>query len=267
MRLDPSQLPSQSALIGVGILAAALVVFVGARLRRVDEREAFALFGVCAVFAVLGARLLWLALDPLVDPALLVDKPLVALDFRRGGYNSIGALVGAAMAAGLWWRFGSAKRRRAMLDVLVPGGLVGLAFARLGCLFNGCDIGRATFADWGVRYSREAAALSDGVEVGMVGSEQLWTVPLHPFALYLAVGTAVIALGALYASRQKQVAEGSIAIWSAAAYFGLRFGAEWTRHPGDAALHLGPFNTAQTASLLGLAVLAVVAVLVERSAR
>ncbi|MFW5968526.1 MAG: prolipoprotein diacylglyceryl transferase family protein, partial [Persicimonas sp.] len=226
MRLDPSQLPSQSALIGVGILAAALAVYVGARVRRVDVREAFALFGVCAVFAVIGARLLWLAFDPLVSPRLLVENPMVVLDFRRGGYHSIGALLGAAAATALWWRFGGATRRRAMLDVLVPGGLAGLMFARLGCLFNGCDIGRPTASDWGVRYSREAAALSDGVEVGMVGSEQLWTVPLHPFALYLAVGTAVIVAGALYVSRRKEVADGYIGLWSAAAYFGLRFGAE-----------------------------------------
>lgn len=251
--LDPARLPSQSVMIGIGLLVSAATTLAAARVHRVDPARVFALYGACAVAAVLTSRLLWLVVEPTAGASLLFEDPLRVLDLGRGGHNSSGALLGASLAVALWWRVAPDGRRRATLDALVVGGLAGLAFARLGCLFDGCDIGRPTSLEWAVRHAAGAPAFTDHVALGYVDALAGWTLPVHPFAAYLAAATLLIAGVSLALIWWARPVGGRVALGTAGAYLAVRFLLEWTRHPTGADPVLGSLNVHQVMSLLAIA--------------
>lgn len=145
------------------------------------------------------------------------------------GLASVGAMGGAAVGAGVLlrpWR----NKERWKLDHLVIGGLVGLAVARLGCLFEGCDFGRPTEGAPSVVH--EAGTRAFDVHVVQYGLEPTAQASLavHPFALYLAVwGFAAALYGQWRRSRHDKPGRPAVA---AAALFLVGGGAiEWLREP------------------------------------
>ncbi len=104
------------------------------------------------------------------------------------GASSLGAVAGAAVVAlGHRWTF-SPRETLQMLDATAPAGLLALAAARVGCLMQGCDVGAATSVSWAVHYAPgHPAAVWHELGGGM---------GLHPFPLYLAVPSTVLAISA-----------------------------------------------------------------------
>lgn len=104
-----------------------------------------------------------------------------------GGVSSLGALVGAGAVFALRF-FGaqqSEQSRWEEFDRFVVAGLLGGGVARLGCLFEGCDVGRLTDGGLGVVY---------GVNTRAWEVQALWydlplyeqaSAPVHPLGLYL----------------------------------------------------------------------------------
>lgn len=276
MNIDASQLPSQSVLIGVGLLAAAAVALCVGWMRRVPLSEVLALFGLSVVAAAVGSRISWVMLDPAVGWAMIFEHPMAIVDLSRGGHNSFGALGGAALAVGLWykdlWRAGTRRDRRSdrsprgshgvralsMLDALVPAGLAGLSMARLGCLFDGCDFGKTTALPWAVHHSPGTRAFAAHAEQGLVEAGAQWSVAVHPFGAYMAAGTLLIAAVAVAVLAKTEVASGRVAAWAASAYLALRLVVEWTREPTTASMAIPGSSVHQLLAVAGLAAVALV---------
>lgn len=272
MNIDASQLPSQSVLIGVGLLVAAAVALCVGWIRRVPLSDVMALFGLSVVAAAVGSRLSWVMLDPAVGWAIIVEHPMAVIDLSRGGHNSFGALGGAAIAVGLWYKDAWFQDRRAdtssrgshgaqalsMLDALVPAGLAGLSMARLGCLFDGCDFGRATVLPWAVHHSPGTRAFAAHVEQGLVEAGAQWSATVHPFGAYLAAGTLLIAAVAVAVLARVKVAPGRVATWAASAYLGLRLVVEWTREPTASSMNIAGSSVHQLLAVAGLAAVALI---------
>ncbi len=250
-------LPAQSVLIGVGLLVGATTALLVARRMRVDLGEALAAFGLCVVAGAALGRLAWALLDPAAHLGALAAHPALLLDPRSGGYSSFGALGGGALVVA-WWqsRWGPGQRDRAATDrlvcALVLGGLAGLAVARLGCLAHGCDFGWPSTLPWAVRHPAGTDAYAVHLLRGWISPESARSAPVHPFGLYLSVGTAIIVAAASMAVWRGRVAPRLVATGAAGAYLALRFGVEWVRDPSTALMLGGWFNVNHLLALLGL---------------
>jgi phosphatidylglycerol---prolipoprotein diacylglyceryl transferase len=134
-------------------------------------------------------------------------------------------------------------------DVCAPAVMVGLAAARVGCLWRGCDFGEPTGGGWGVRYPWGTAALRWLYEVGDVGVLSRVGVPMHPFPLYEAAPTLLMGLCAMGV----RPGRGRLALWCAWGYASARGVAELFR--GDAPLVALPWGVEVRALVLVCGVL------------
>jgi prolipoprotein diacylglyceryltransferase len=192
-----------------------------------DPRGGAATLAICAVAAVVGGRawalLSWWAEEG--EAARWIWDP-----FSPAGYASAGALVGAALVVLLHRvMFGSEDTAR-VLDAVAPAGFAALALTRVGCLFEGCDVGRIAHVRWAVRYPHGHPVFDEQVAAGLVDEAARWSAAVHPFALYLAVPTLLIALASI-ALRSPRA--GARAAWVGAGYGVVRLGAEAFRAPGS----------------------------------
>lgn len=120
----------------------------------------------------------------------LYPGPGEAVAFWKG-MHAPGAILALALSAPFVLRALRLPFLRTV-DVLMPSMLLGIAAARVGCFLNGCCFGRMCEAGYCVRFPRGSAAFSFQQARKLVASSDAWSLPVHPFALYLA-GTAILA--------------------------------------------------------------------------
>ncbi len=169
-----------------------------------------AVFGlVCG--GALGAGLAW---------------PLVA---HGGGASSVAAIFGASVVLLLVLRPWNGDGRW-MLDHLVPGGIAALSVARLGCLFDGCDFGRVTEVWPSVVHEAGSRAWETHIATYDLPVTSAESLPVHPFALYLAIwGFMAAAIGEWF--RRRQAGAGLAGLVSAGLFFVGAGLIEWLREP------------------------------------
>jgi len=122
--------------IAIGVAAGALLACRRHADPGADRGLALAAVAVVAVAALAGARVLF---------ALVHGGD----GFWTGGLASTGGVAAGLAAA---WSAARVARRpaEALLDAVVPAGLLALAVGRLGCFVAGCCYGRPTALPWGV---------------------------------------------------------------------------------------------------------------------
>ncbi len=143
--------------------------------------------------------------------------------------SSLGALAGGAAGlalSALVWRW----RTLEMADLVVPGGIAGLAVARLGCLFDGCDFGRPAQVGMAVIYDRDTRAWAYHVVEYELSPASPVSLAVHPFAAYLAIwGLISAAMGEVIRRRTGTAGYGAL---TGAALFLVGGGViEWWREP------------------------------------
>lgn len=98
-----------------------------------------------AVFAIVGARLLYVITNPNE-----FEDPLQVFQFREGGLVAYGGFIGGTFGS---WLHAYRHRKNpgvsflAWADAVVPSLATGLLFTRIGCLLYGCDFGGRIGAD------------------------------------------------------------------------------------------------------------------------
>jgi phosphatidylglycerol:prolipoprotein diacylglycerol transferase len=227
----------------------------GTRLR------AAALFGLSGVAGLLGARMFW-ALGAVDGPLRSGRSWADVFDPSTPGLWSFGALmVGGAAAYEVAGRMGG-DSRGTLLDLVVPGALTTLLFARLGCLAAGCDFGAPTDLPWGLRYPAHWPAWEAHRAADLIVAGAGQSLPTHPLPLYLA-GVSAAAIGAgVLASQGRGVRPGRRALVAGYVYLAGRFGVEFLRAPSTA-----PSIFGEWLNLNHCFTFAVVAVLVSISRR
>lgn len=176
------------------------------------------------------------------------------LQIWNGGLSFHGAIVGAlgTLAYFAWKRrvsFGT------LCDLVAPGVFVGYAIGRLGCFFNGCCYGFPTNLPWAVRFH---------VEGNM--DPNAFTVPSHPAQLY---STALSLIFFFLLWQMRRVPRftrfpGQLTLIFLSFYAVERFVVEIFRYGVTAPLAFSWLTRAQLASVLGLAVIAVIYVVLAR---
>lgn len=250
-----TQLPPQSVWLGIGLLVSAVVALGGGRMQRVPSAEILAIFGLSIVVGAASSRILWLLTSPDIGLGVAWEHLGRIIDPRHGGYSSFGALAGAAVAVGIWWRSHKDEPWAPLaLDALVLAGLTGLALARLGCLANGCDFGAPSEAAWALEYPAGSYAHLTHVQRGLVALDAPTSAPVHPFPLYMALGTLGVVLAGGWTLWRRWVSPGWVAVGAAGAYFVWRFAMEWTRDPSTVMRFAGEWNVHHVFAVLALGV-------------
>jgi phosphatidylglycerol---prolipoprotein diacylglyceryl transferase len=193
---------------GFYFLAAIVVAYIWAS-RRIranglsEERFDLGLIGAF-VGLILGARithfLFW-------DFDYFLRDPAVFFKFWDGGLSVVGGLAGG-IAGGAVAFIGKKDRFAEYFSVISPAVLLGQAIGRIGCFMNGDAWGLPTSLPWGVRIAKYGTTLFSGQvdkslasnawiwarERGLMPAADLRTPPLHPTALYEALGDVLLLL-------------------------------------------------------------------------
>ena len=132
--------PSFFFMIMIGALAA---TFFCAHVATKEGADPVVLldFGIIAIIAsVIGSRLFHVVVE---NPSYYWEKPIRVFYFWQGGFVSIGAFLGSALA----WIIYMRKRRLPAwryLDIAVTAVPIIIFFVRAGCLLVGCCYGKPT---------------------------------------------------------------------------------------------------------------------------
>jgi len=234
LELGPVTVYTYGVLLAAAYLAGLQLATARARARGLEPTRVLDLGIVVIVAAILGARLLLLALD--FD--FYWNQPAEIFSLARSGGVFYGGLI-AAVLVSFWY-----MRRQKMplwltCDVFAPGIALGHAIGRVGCLFAGCCYGRPTTLPWGIQFSDSFAASYVGTPLG---------VHLHPTQLYEA-GAELLILVVLLVSERRGRPYAGRTFWIYGLLYGLsRFVVEFFR--GDERGGLLGVSTSQVISLI-----------------
>ena len=245
--LGPLSVYSYGLLLAAAYLAGLQLAIVRARRLGLDSGRVMDLGIWVIVSALVGAKLLLVA----VDFEYFLRNPADLFSIVRSGGVFYGGLI-LAVLVGVW----HIRRHRLPLwpvcDAFAPGIALGHVIGRVGCLLGGCCYGMPTRVAWAVTFSDPFAAENAGTPLG---------VPLHPTQLYEA-GAELLILAALLALERRGRPFAGRTFWGyMLAYAVSRFVIEFYR--GDPRGMVGPVSTSQLISIvlapLSLVMLAVLA--------
>ena len=128
--------------------------------------------------------------------------------------------------------------------VIVP---IGFGIQKIGCSLNGCCFGKPTTLPWGIQYGVNSAAHYQQLNSGLISTNELLTLDIHPVQLYEITGALLVAF-IVFKSRKLWKANGSLFIFSLLCFGFFRFLTEFFR---DISAHttggtmIGIFNQIQ----------------------
>lgn len=242
--------PDQPVLSTIGGVCAVILATVWARRDGLIWWKALLTGGACALVGALLGRVGWLLVD--VEWARIIENPYLIIDPHRGGAISFGALLGAVIGAFAALRILKADPWK-YADVLAAPGLVGISFARVGCVMRSCCYGIPSDADWAIRYPVQSNVFRRHYELGLVERTSELSLPVHPFPLYLAAWGVACFLAAWFAPKMFGDKPGLRALGIGIVWLAGRGVFEFLRHPGNAPMVIGPINTGQLFSLIAIA--------------
>lgn len=204
---------------------------------------------LCLSAALFGGYMLSL----LLRPSMIAKNPLVLLTPWKAGLSSLGAVGSGLLVYGLYLR----RHKQSIwlyADELAPIAVLGLGIARIGCFMHGCDYGRITSLPWGLRFPVGTPVFVAHKANDWIGPYQLWSLPVHPYPLYLLLWN--VALAALFLSRQNlfRSVPGNRAVSAGYLYFGGRFFIEFARSPYSGGI-IGFLNPSQYLCLIAIILL------------
>ena len=252
-------IPDQPVLSAIGGILAAGVAALWAHRSGLVWWKSLITSGAAALIGAGLARVFWV----LTVFDRFLDEPTLLIDPYQGGQTSFGALTGAAIGAAIALKLFKAPILK-HADTLAPSGLLGIAFARVGCLMRSCDYGIPSDLPWAVRYPTRSPVFRRHLDMDLVSPGDLLSAPVHPFPLYLAAWTASCFLVALVFPNLFGSKPGQRAVGVGLLYLAGRFCWEFLRHPGNAPMVLGPLNAGHAFALASFVVLLVIYALVSK---
>ncbi len=124
----------------LGVVSAMAIAMYQCEKAGLSRESFFSLATWTIVAGMLGARVFYVVQKWSELGDSLQDKLWKALQVTEGGLVVYGSVIGGLIAITLWSR----RNRFSLLmiaDCVTPAFFIGLAFGRIGCLFNGCCYG------------------------------------------------------------------------------------------------------------------------------
>jgi len=231
------------------MLGTSMVVgwFLALRLAESDgipREQAAAIYMWTAVWAIIGARLLYV-----ITEIHEFDNPLDVFMLNKGGLVAYGGMIGGFLAS---W-YGCRKRKIHLLrwaDVSAPSVVLGTAITRVGCLLYGCDYGRRTDVPWAIRFPPKAPAFNDHVSNFGLDQNALASLPVHPTQIYESLAGLAL-FGLMMFLRRKRKFSGAVFLGWVIGYGVLRSVIEVYRGDSDRGF-VGPLSTSQFIGLISV---------------
>ncbi len=241
-------IPTYGVLLATAYLLGLQIALRRARTRGLNPQRVMDLGIWIILSALVGAKLLLLA----VDVRRYAANPRELWDLAQAGGVFYGGLI-AGVSAGLWYGYRHGLPLWTTADVFAPGIALGHVVGRLGCLMAGCCFGRPTSVPWAITFTNPSAARV-GTPLG---------VPLHPTQLYEAGAEALI-LGVLLVLERRGRPFAGRTFWSYMLLYGVsRFVIEFYR--GDSrGLVFDVLSTSQFVSVILVPLAVVMLVLLAR---
>jgi len=170
--VGPFTVYTYGVLLAAAYLIGLKLAMMRARARQLDSTRILDLGVWIIISALVGAKLMLLA----VDFDYFQANPRELLSLARSGGVFYGGLILAVLVA-TWYIRRHGLPLWTTYDVFAPGIALGHAIGRLGCLMAGCCYGVPTNVAWAITFTAPAAAANVGTPLG---------VPLHPTQIYEA---------------------------------------------------------------------------------
>ncbi len=219
--------------IMLAIITAGFITHFEARRRSLNLDVSMLLLLVVLV-GIIGARMFHV-----VDNWSFYDaQPQMIWHLSEGGLAIWGGLLGGGIAVlgyALWQRLPVLK----LLDVLVPGVIVGLIIGRLSCVVNGDTVGSVTNLPWAFIYTNPGAMIKP----------ELLGLPVQPYPVYEMLWNG-FGLALIMWLRQRSPRDGSLFLAFVGFYAAGRFLLTFVRIENEFLFGL------QQAQLIALAVAA-----------
>lgn len=132
----------------LGTVSAVGLAAYRARSMGLDPEVIYSLAFVMFIFGILGARI-WFVIQYNHE----FQRPTIGetigalLSVTQGGLVVYGSVIGG-LIAGIVYAIRRKLPMLALADIIAPSMVIGLAFGRIGCLFNGCCYGGVCEVDW-----------------------------------------------------------------------------------------------------------------------
>jgi prolipoprotein diacylglyceryl transferase len=231
------------------MLGTSMVVgwFLALRLAKQDgipNEQAGAIYMWTAVWAIIGARLLYV-----ITEWQEFSHPLDIFLLNKGGLVAYGGMIGGFLSS---W-YGCHKRKIHLLrwaDVSAPSVVLGTAITRVGCLLYGCDYGRRTDVPWAIRFPRGAPAFADHVSNFGLDQNAPVSFPVHPTQIYESLAGLAL-FGLLMYLRRVRKFSGEVFLGWVFGYGVLRSLIEIYRGDADRG-SVGALSTSQFIGLLSV---------------
>ena len=248
LELGPVTVYTYGLLLAAAYLVGLQVAVVRARHRGVDGQKVLDLGIWVIISAIVGAKLLLLA----VDFDYFRQRPAEIFSLVRTGGIFYGGLI-LSVAVAVWYVRRHNLPVWEMGDAIAPGIALGYAVGRFGCLFGGCCYGAPTSMPWGITFHDHFASDFVGTPLG---------VSLHPTQLYEA-GAALVILAVLLLTERRWRPFPGRTFWLYGALYAVsRFVIEFFR--GD---HRGALFGLSTSQAISVLLLPVSVVMLVRLAR
>ena len=222
-------LPAYGICFSLAFLAAIGLAHYRAPALGLDPETIADVYLVVVVSSLLGARLLFVALEW----RRFAQHPLEALLFWRGGLVFYGGFIAAVAASWICVRL-KGLPVLSVADLAAPSLALGQAIGRLGCFANGCCFGVPCSLPWACHAASFDATLR------------------HPTQLYESLGLVAILI-LLLAMARRRPRPGTSAITYTVLYAGLRFSIECVRGDDRGGFFAGGWSISQLISISALA--------------
>ena len=191
--IGPVQVHGYGLMIGIGIIAAMLLILFRAKGAGLNPEKAWKIVMWSTIVGFAGGKVMYM----IIEHEQLFKDPLSVIG--SSGFVVYGGIIGGIMFCLFYCKLTKVSFLR-YIDLFIPGLSVGQGFGRLGCLMAGCCYGREAHAhEWGIIFP-EGCMAPAGVE-------------LIPTQIYSSLGDFAIA-GILlivdYATRRKERTPGML---------------------------------------------------------
>ena len=119
-----------------------------------------------------------------------------AINLPDGGLTLFGGLILASVATIVFlYRYCHQHNQNPLYvaDILVPSVFLGIACGRIGCFLNGCCYGDRCNLFWAVRFPKDSVPYRALQWRGLLPSDALASLPLHPTQIYSTLNALVLA--------------------------------------------------------------------------
>jgi phosphatidylglycerol---prolipoprotein diacylglyceryl transferase len=244
LKLGPFTVYSYGAMLALAFVVGTIFAAFRAQRAGLDKNKIVDLIFYILVSSLLGARILFVALNWKYYAGHLPE----IFQIWEGGLVFYGGLI-LAFAISVWFikknRLGLGK----ILDILAPSLALGIAIGRIGCFLNGCCWGKVSYK-WGVSFPLKdnPPAYAEQVYAGLISPEAVCSLPVIPTQLYESLACLAIFLLLVWVDRFKRF-DGFLFWIFILLYSAFRFFIEYFRYY-EPNFIFGAFTVSQIISLI-----------------